>query len=161
MIEIEWIGTAAGPAGRQLLSTLHAACFDPHWSEAEIGRLLAAPGTLAVVASHPPTDEAGTHPVGMAICRSAGAEAEILTLVVIPDRRRSGVGARLVSECRLMAKDTGAAQLFLEVAADNTAALALYTGRGFRQVGRRENYYKPRNNRGTPKDALILHLDLS
>lgn len=161
MIEIERIGTAAGSAGCQLLSTLHAACFRPHWSEAEIGRLVAAPGTLAVVASHPLTDGAGTRPAGMAICFSAGAEAELLTLGVIPDCRRAGVAARLVSECCLMATDAGAAQLFLEVAADNNAALALYRGRGFRQVGRQENYYGPRNNRSTSKDALILCLDLT
>lgn len=161
MIEIERIGSAAGSVGCQLLSTLHAACFDPHWSEAEIGRLVAAPGTLAAVALHPIPDGAGTRPVGMAICRAAGAEAEILTLGVIPNCRRAGVAVRLVGECRLMAADAGAAQLFLEVAADNTAALALYAGRGFRQVGRRENYYGPGNNRGTSKDALIFRLDLT
>ena len=160
MIEIERIGTAAGSIGCQLLSVLHAACFDPHWSEVEIGRLVEGPGTLAVVASHPCADGAGMRPAGMAICRSAGAEAEILTLGVTPDCRRVGVAARLVSECGLMAAEAGAAQLFLEVAADNTAALALYTGRGFRRVGRRENYYV-RNNRRSSKDALILRLDLT
>ncbi len=161
MTEIEKIGSAAGSAGWQLLSTLHAACFEAHWSAAEIGRLLAAPGTLAVVALHPLTDGAGTRPAGMAICRTAAIEAEVLTLCVVPDCRRAGVAARLVSECRLIAADAGAAQLFLEVEVDNTAALALYAGRGFRQVGRCENYFAPRNNRSTPKDALILRLDLT
>ncbi|MCH8181617.1 MAG: GNAT family N-acetyltransferase [Proteobacteria bacterium] len=143
------------------MSTLHAACFEPHWSEAEIGRLVAAPRTLAAVASCPLNDGAGMRPAGMAICRSAGAEAEILTLGVIPGCRRAGVAACLVSECRLMAADAGAAHLLLEVAADNTAALALYTGRGFRQVGRWENYYGPQNKRSTSKDALILRLDFT
>lgn len=161
MIEMERIGAAAGSAGCELLSTLHAACFEAHWSAAEIERLVALPGTLAAVASHSFTDGAGTRPAGLAICRAAGAEAEILTLGVIPDCRRVGVAARLVNECRLIAADAGAAQLFLEVAADNSAALALYTRRGFRQVGRRDNYYDPQNNRSTSKDALILRLDLT
>lgn len=160
-MEIKRIGADAGAAGCQLLSTLHAACFDPHWNEAEIGRFLAAPGTLAAVALPRPDRAAGPQPMGMAICRTAGAEAEILTLGVVPERRRCGLGARLVEECALMARDAGAEQLFLEVAADNAAALALYAGRGFRQVGRRENYYRPPNNRGTSKDALILRLDLN
>ena len=96
----------------------------------------------------------------MAICRSSGADAEILTLCVVPDRRRSGMGVRLVRECSLMADHAGAKQLFLEVAADNVAALALYTSRGFRQVGRLANNYKQPNNRSVTQDALIMRLDI-
>lgn len=126
-----------------------------------MGRLLAAPGTFAAVASLTPADGTGTRPAGLAVCRVAGAEAEILTLGVIPDCRRVGVASRLVDECRLIASGAGAAQLFLEVAADNTAALALYTGHGFHRAGRRANYYRSQDNRSTSKDALILRLDLT
>ncbi len=89
---------------------------------------MAAPGTLAAVVSCPTADEVGAQPAGMAICRSSGAEAEILTLCVVPDCRQSGMGAHLVRECSLMADHAGAGQLFLEVVADNVPALALYTG---------------------------------
>ena len=47
----------------------------------------------------------------------------------------------------------GAASLFLEVGADNPAALALYAGLGFTRVGMRKAYY----NGG---DALVLRLSL-
>ena len=160
MIEIERFGTASGPPGCQLLSTLHAACFDPYWGEAEIGQLLAAPGTLALVVTCPAADEVGAQPAGMAICRSSGAETEILTLCVVPDCRRSGMGGRLVRECSLMADHAGAGQLFLQVAADNVAALALCRGHGFQQMGRRAHYYEQPNNEGVTRDALIMRLDL-
>ncbi len=96
----------------------------------------------------------------MAICRSSGAKAEILTLCVVPDCRQSGMGAHLVRECSLMADHAGAGQLFLEVVADNVPALALYTGRGFQQVSRRANYYEQPNNGVVTQDALIMRLDL-
>ena len=39
------------------------------------------------------------------------------------------------------AQELGALALFLEVAADNVAAQALYRGTGFASVGRRKAYY--------------------
>ena len=116
-------------------------------------------GNQAVV-SRLDADEVGAQPAGMAICRSLGAKTEILTLCVVPDCRRSGMGVRLVRECSLMADHAGGGQLFLEVAADNVAALALYKAHGFRQVGRRASYYEQPNNEGVTRDALIMRLDL-
>ncbi len=92
--------------------------------------------------------------------RTAGDEAEILTFGVVPNCRLMGIGKELVEACRTTAKNAGAEKLFLEVAADNTAALALYAGGGFREVGRGKNYYEPQDNSATSKDALILHLTL-
>jgi ribosomal-protein-alanine N-acetyltransferase len=45
------------------------------------------------------------------------------------------------------------APVILEVAADNPAARALYARAGFREVGRRRNYYRRPARRA---DALIL-----
>jgi ribosomal-protein-alanine N-acetyltransferase len=49
-------------------------------------------------------------------------------------------------------------RLFLEVAADNAAALRLYKGLGFAAVGRRKAYY--RRPGGQPVDAVVLALAL-
>jgi|TARA_B100001964_G_C14071093_1_gene525917 ribosomal-protein-alanine N-acetyltransferase len=51
------------------------------------------------------------------------------------------------------AQDLGAGELFLEVAEDNGAALALYAGAGFVQVGRRQGYYQ---GAGGARAALVL-----
>ena len=54
------------------------------------------------------------------------------------------------------AQRSGAEAMFLEVAADNAAALALYRGAGFTQAGLRRGYYAPA---GT--DAFVLRRDLN
>jgi ribosomal-protein-alanine N-acetyltransferase len=48
-----------------------------------------------------------------------------------------------------------AAVMFLEVAAGNVAALALYRAAGFAEVGRRVRYY------ADGSDALVMRRDLS
>ncbi len=54
-----------------------------------------------------------------------------------------------------LAAGAGAAVMLLEVAADNSAAAALYARAGFGQAGRRPRYYPD----GT--DALLLRVELS
>jgi ribosomal-protein-alanine N-acetyltransferase len=53
----------------------------------------------------------------------------------------------------------GATRLFLEVADDNAAALALYARAGFSEAGRRPGYYARPD--GVRQDALILALNLA
>ena len=68
-----------------------------------------------------------------------------------PSRRRQGVAAQLLQVFDDFAKGNRLAFLTLEVRPSNAAAIALYRGFGFREVGRRRNYYD------LPKeDALIL-----
>jgi ribosomal protein S18 acetylase RimI-like enzyme len=65
-------------------------------------------------------------------------------------------------------QELGAGELFLEVGTANPAALALYAGLGFAQVGTRKGYYdKPRTPQmgqesPHPKstDAVVLRLPL-
>ncbi|MEI6984946.1 MAG: GNAT family N-acetyltransferase [Rhodospirillaceae bacterium] len=78
---------------------------------------------------------------GFILCRAAGDEAEILTLAVLPEKRRRGLGYRLLADGLAGAAARGARTMFLEVAEDNIAALALYAGAGFIPVGRRPGYY--------------------
>jgi ribosomal-protein-alanine N-acetyltransferase len=48
--------------------------------------------------------------------------------------------------------------VFLEVGDDNVPALRLYRRAGFREVGRREGYY--RDQAGKASTALVLRRDL-
>ena len=128
----------ATAADAPALAALHALAFDHPWSAVEIAELLAS-GAVALMTAD-----------GFILVREAAGEAEILTLAVAPGARRQGLGRTLV-EAAL--EWLGPADLFLEVAADNAAAIALYERTGFARAGIRRGYY-PRP--GGAADALIL-----
>ncbi|MCB2136718.1 MAG: GNAT family N-acetyltransferase [Rhodobacteraceae bacterium] len=95
---------------------------------------------------------------GFLLARVVADEAEILTLAVDPTRRRRGAASRLLAAFGAEARARGAATAFLEVAADNEAALALYAGAGFLRRARRKGYYKVPGRQ--PVDAEILSMAL-
>lgn len=61
-------------------------------------------------------------------------EVELARLIVDPQRRRTGVGRRLVAELVGAAERTGLAGCLLRVAPDNAPALGLYRAAGFAEV---------------------------
>jgi ribosomal-protein-alanine N-acetyltransferase len=127
----------ASAAHLGLLAALHGACFAEAWDEGALAALLATPGAFALVV----TDEAG-EPAGFVIGWTAAGDCEMLSLGVVPAARRQGLGRHLVEAFTGHARELGSAALFLEVAEDNGAALALYAAAGFAQVGRREGHYQ-------------------
>lgn len=133
------------------LARLHAAAFDPPWTAAELRALVEGPGGFALLVE----DQA---PLGFILCRSGGGEAEILTLAVEPKARRRGFAKALVQVAAGAARIAGAESLFLEVAVDNAAALALYRSTGFSEAGVRRGYYD--RGGGNRVDALVMRLDL-
>ena len=89
--------------------------------------------------------------VGYAGLLVVADEGYITNVAVFPEYRRRGVAAQLLSVFENFARGNRLAFLTLEVRPSNTAAIALYESFGFRQAGRRKNYYD------LPKeDALIL-----
>lgn len=91
---------------------------------------------------------------GFILLRLAGGEAEILTLAVAPEGRRRGAGRALLRGALKAAEQGGATAMFLEVADDNAAAVALYRSEGFVEAGRRRGYYARPG--GAAADALVL-----
>ncbi len=149
----------AGPFDPPLLAELHRRCFDApderFWDGAAVAGLLAAPGVVGLIRTVGPANAAT--PVGFALIRVASGEAEILSIGVVPEARRRGHGRALLLAAAAHARPLGAAAGYLEVAADNHAARALYHGGGFRQVGRRADYYRRRDGGA---DALVLRTRL-
>jgi ribosomal-protein-alanine N-acetyltransferase len=136
------------------LSRLHALLFEASWTASSFGELLADPGSVAFLArvGHPPET------AGFIVGRVAADEAEILTLGVCPPWQRRGIGRKLVEAFCRAATKAEAQQAYLEVAAGNDAAIALYGQLGFREVGRRKGYYQPAG--AGSEDAINLALAL-
>lgn len=82
-------------------------------------------------------------------------EMEILNVGVRPDRRRRGLGRRLLGLVLQVCYRLGVRRSFLEVRRSNAAAQNLYAQFGFVVVGERKGYY-PDNG----EDALLMRSDL-
>ena len=149
--------TTADPAHAALLSALHGRCFEDAWPVHAMADILAAPGAFAYLAQAAGPGRA-PGPVGFALARRIGDDAELLTLCVLPEYHRRGIGAALLDEVLREARRIGALHLFLEVAETNEAARALYATRGFIAGRRRPDYYRAPNR--VPTAALELRCDL-
>jgi len=126
------------------MAQIHAAAFvqERGWTADEFTQLL---GQKFI---HPFTTEGG-----FALTRTLAGESELLTLAVNPAFQRRGIARRLLAAW-LEADKPEAEIAFLEVAADNHAAIALYRSTGFTRRGLRKAYYM-RNN-APPVDAVLM-----
>ena len=137
-------------------AALHGESFVPlgerAWTRQDLAELLASPGVTGLLLQAAGCD------AGIALCRVAADESELLTIAVRPTERRRGLGRRLLTAVIDHVREAGARTLFLEVGADNPPARALYEAMGFRVIGTRAAYY--RRGDGPPADALIMRLSL-
>jgi ribosomal-protein-alanine N-acetyltransferase len=145
--------TWAGPGEAAALAAAHAESFSAPWGASTFDELLAGPGTFALLAA------AQGKPEGLNLCRVAAGEMEVLTLGVVRQARRRGLGQALMAAALEAGRSAGAEAAFLEVAVDNVAALGLYQGLGFSKAGLRPNYYD-RGPEGRA-DAIVMRLDLN
>lgn len=141
-----------GPAAADLIAALTGKAGGDPWRADSVSGILALPGTFALIAS------LDGQPSGFILVRVAADESEIINFAVAPSARRRGVGRFLLEAALATAGERGAYAIFLEVARDNTAARALYSEKGFEQVGIRTNYYRRGPENYT--DALILRREL-
>lgn len=143
-----------GPVHARVLSILHGGAFgrDAGWTEGDFSQLLETPGTFGWVAQVPSAD--GPQPAALVVARAVVDEAEILTIGTLPSVRRKGLARGLIRAAAAEAATRGAVRLFLEVAVDNPAGVALYHALGFQEVGRRRAYYDRPG--GVRADALIM-----
>jgi ribosomal-protein-alanine N-acetyltransferase len=134
------------------LAKAHASAFEAPWPPEAFAGLLGSPGVFALAAVN-------HEPIGVILMRAVAGEAEVLTLAVEPAHRRRGVALALLRAGLVQAEAMGAEAAFLEVAADNLAALALYRTEGFEEAGQRGGYY--RRPDGEAVDALVLRRTLN
>jgi ribosomal-protein-alanine N-acetyltransferase len=83
-----------------------------------------------------------------------GAEADVLTVGVIPSQRGKGIARQLMALITDWAKQQGSIAMMLEVKVDNTEAIGLYESLGYSKLNVRRDYF------GAGLDALVMRLDL-
>ena len=86
-------------------------------------------------------------------------ETHLLNITTVPQHRRQGCARLLLEALQAWSRLQGAECLWLEVRASNSGARALYEQVGFRQVGRRRDYYPA--DGGQREDAVIMSLALA
>ena len=95
----------------------------------------------------------GTAVVGYVFVWLVAGELKINNVAVRRDFRGRGVGARLLEAVIEPARAQGFVEATLEVRPSNTEARALYERLGFREVGRRKQYYPD-----SGEDAILMTL---
>ena len=128
------------------LEQLERTCFSRPWSRKMLAEELDNQCAAFLVA-----EDDQDHVVGYAGLQAVLDEGYITNVAVFPQYRRRGAAGKLLDVFLRFARANHLAFLTLEVRPSNAAAIALYTRFGFREAGRRRNYYD------LPKeDALIL-----
>ena len=121
------------------------------WSSSQYKEEFSAPTRHFVVA----VDEAQSI-IGYAGVFAPGhAEADILTVGVVPQHRGKGVAKALMALITEWAKGQGSIAMMLEVKIDNPEAIGLYESLGYSKLNVRKDYF------GAGLDAQVMRLELA
>jgi ribosomal-protein-alanine N-acetyltransferase len=120
------------------------------WSASQYKEEFSSPTRRFVVA----TDSA-QEIIGYAGVFAPGeAEADVLTVGVVPAQRGKGIAKALMAMITEWAKQQGSIAMMLEVKVDNVDAIGLYESLGYSKLNIRKDYF------GAGLDALVMRLDL-
>jgi ribosomal-protein-alanine N-acetyltransferase len=120
------------------------------WSASQYKEEFSSPTRHFVVA----LDE-GHNIIGYAgVFAPGGAEADVLTVGVIPDQRGKGIARKLMAQITDWAGQQGSTAMMLEVKVDNIEAIGLYESLGYSKLNIRKDYF------GAGLDALVMRLEL-
>lgn len=121
------------------------------WSASQYREEFSSPTRHFVVA----VDEAESV-IGYAGVFAPGqAEADILTVGVVPNHRGKGIAKALMALLTDWAKAQGSTAMMLEVKVDNSEAIGLYQSLGYSMLNIRKDYF------GAGLDAQVMRLELS
>jgi ribosomal-protein-alanine N-acetyltransferase len=121
------------------------------WSASQYKEEFSSPTRHFVVA----VDEAQSIIGYAGVFAPGGAEADVLTVGVIPSHRGKGVARDLMALITDWATQQGSTAMMLEVKVDNLEAIGLYESLGYSKLNIRKDYF------GAGLDALVMRLELS
>ena len=141
------------PSDFDTLWQIDQRCFPPGiaYSQMELTSFLAKRHAIALVAEfggervppgEGPQDFSELAVVGFAVAHAIRHRyGRILTLDIVPEARRFGIGAKLMSACEERLRASGCTEVYLETAVNNDPALQLYRKLGYKVLEVLPEYY--------------------
>ena len=134
-------------------------CFPPGiaYSQVELLSYIRRPKSCTLVAETvaPQGSERTAATVGFIVAEAGSRQAgHIITIDVVKEARRSGLGSRLLAAAEARLREQGCDWVYLETAIDNSSALAFYKRHDYFLVKTIPRYY------ANGVDAFVLKKDL-
>lgn len=79
--------------------------------------------------------------IGMICVKRSASDGHILTIDVLPQHQRKGIGMKLLQEIEKIFIEKNVKTCHLEAREDNVEALRLYEKAGYKKIGKLRNYY--------------------
>ena len=127
------------------VARLERSAFSQPWSESGIRTYYDSGSTLFIVAKHK------GHVIGYGAVMRVIDEGNLISLIVDEDYRRMKIAKEILDILYDLSAKNGVLNIFLEVRSSNEAAIALYEGDGFEQIGIRRGFYD------RPKEDALLY----
>jgi ribosomal-protein-alanine N-acetyltransferase len=131
------------------------ACFDPQlaYSRPELAFYMRRPGSFTLGAE---ADNGGVATIlGFVVAETRRKSGHIITIDVIAEARRTGVGAALLRAAEKRLLKDGAVAVALETPVDNAAAIRFYKSMGYFVEKTVAGYYS------NQMDALVMTKELA
>jgi ribosomal-protein-alanine N-acetyltransferase len=136
-------------------------CFDPElaYSRPELAIYMRRPGAFTLVAESRVSGDGREGPtapkiLGFIVAETRRRTGHIITIDVLPETRRSGVGSSLLQAAEDQLRKAGATVVELETAVDNVAAIQFYKRKEYFVEKTVPGYYS------NHLDALVMRKEL-
>ena len=128
--------------------------FQWPWSRRSFEGELSCQNAFSYVVKLAQADK-GEQVIAYAFLRRMLDDLHVLKIAVTPAQRGRGIANWFLNHCFTMGAQQGANSVYLEVRLSNITAIKLYEKLGFREIGRRSNYYPD-----SKEDALVMMKDI-
>ena len=133
------------PADFATLCEIDRTCFPPGvaYPPQDLAYWLRQPGAFAMVAE----DEQQGRVAGFVLARALATHGgHIVTIDLLPEYRRGGLGTELMERAHARLKEMGAQRVRLETSVENAAAIAFFNRLGYQATRLIPRYYLNRIN---------------
>jgi ribosomal protein S18 acetylase RimI-like enzyme len=133
------------------------ACFDPQlaYSRPEMAFYMRRPGSFTLVAEADGGEVPGTGILGFIVAETRRKSGHIITIDVVAEARRAGVGSALLGAAEDQLLRAGVVAVALETPVNNAAAIRFYKQKGYFVEKTVAGYYSGQ------MDALVMTKELA